>query len=131
MLIAVAYSLRYERLENLEFSIKNAWLYEEAWYHYDKRQKSFGKKGFRLWRENSAIDQEIKALQEVKEENAEKIEKLKKTYDLMLIPYNYVDKMENGEKIFSIRGDEDVWNLETMDTDTRYGMLAWGVRCEE
>lgn len=49
----------------------------------------------------------------------------------MLIPYNYVDKMENGEKIFSIRGDEDVWNLETMDTDTRYGMLAWGVRCEE
>ena len=29
MLIAVAYSLRYERLENLEFSIKNTWLYEE------------------------------------------------------------------------------------------------------
>ena len=29
MLIAVAYSLRYERLKNLEFSIKNTWLYEE------------------------------------------------------------------------------------------------------
>ena len=30
MLIAVAYSLRYERLKNLEFSIKNTWLYEEV-----------------------------------------------------------------------------------------------------
>ena len=29
MLIAVAYSLRYEKLKNLEFSIKNTWLYEE------------------------------------------------------------------------------------------------------
>ena len=25
------YSLRYERLKNLEFSIKNTWLYEEGW----------------------------------------------------------------------------------------------------
>jgi len=30
MLIAVAYSLRYERLKNLEFSIKNTCLYEEV-----------------------------------------------------------------------------------------------------
>ena len=30
MLIAVAYSLRYERLKNLEFSIKTTWLYEEG-----------------------------------------------------------------------------------------------------
>ena len=30
MLIDVAYSLRYERLKNLEFSIENTWLYEEV-----------------------------------------------------------------------------------------------------
>ena len=29
MLVAEAYSLRYKRLKNLEFSIKNTWLYEE------------------------------------------------------------------------------------------------------
>ena len=45
MLIAVAYSLRYERLKNLEFSIKNTWLYEENIvsknYHPIKFVKSY------------------------------------------------------------------------------------------
>ena len=39
MLIAVAYSLRYERLKNLEFSIKNTWLYEEE-KNYQKRNET-------------------------------------------------------------------------------------------
>ena len=30
-LVAEAYSLRYERLKNLEISIKNTWLYEEVY----------------------------------------------------------------------------------------------------
>ena len=40
MLIAVAYSLRYERLKNLEFSIKNTGLYEEVLFMLKELKKN-------------------------------------------------------------------------------------------
>ena len=50
--------------------------------------------------------------------------------NLFLIPYYLHSIIPEGLKVWSIDGEETQWNKQK-DTDTRFGMLAYGIMVEE
>lgn len=54
-------------------------------------------------------------------------EKLK---NLFLLPFYLHSIIPEGLKVWCIDGEETEWN-KTKDTDTRFGMLAYGIMVEE
>ena len=46
---------------------------------------------------------------------------------LLLIPLELYDKIPNGTKLTAISGETKIKGKDSIDTDTRGGLLAWGL----
>ena len=90
---------------------------------------------FRSWQSKENVEDEISYLQSelnkghlTKEEFDKKVANEKNTLGLRLIPLYLYPSLPIGITITSIDGEERVFDGSNIDTDIRFGCLAWGIK---
>ena len=90
---------------------------------------------FKIWQSKENIEKEISCLQSelskgniTKEEFDKKIANEKNTLGLRLIPLYLYPSLPIGITLTSIGGEEIVFDGSNIDTDIRFGCLAWGIK---
>lgn len=88
---------------------------------------------FGRWQSEKDIEDEISLIQSefekghlTKEEFDKKVANQKNTLGLRLIPLYLYPSLSIGITLTSIGGEEIVFNGSNIDTDIRFGYLAWG-----
>lgn len=87
------------------------------------------------WQSEEDVEEEISCLQSeldkghlTKEEFDKKVANQKNTLGLRLIPLYLYPSLSIGITLTSIGGEEIVFNGSNIDTDIRFGYLAWGIK---
>lgn len=87
------------------------------------------------WQSEEDIEQEISYLQSeldkgnlTKEEFDKKVAKEKNTLGVRLIPLYLYPSLPIGIKLTSISGEEIVFDGSNVDTDIRFGYIAYGIK---
>ena len=90
---------------------------------------------FGRWQSEEDIEEEISLIQSefekghlTKEEFDKKVENEKNTLGLRLIPLYLYPSLPIGITLTSIDGEEIVFNGSNIDTDVRFGCIAWGIK---
>lgn len=90
---------------------------------------------FISWQSEEDVEEEISCLQSeldkghlTKEEFDKKVANEKNTLGLRLIPLYLYPSLPVGITLTSIDGKEIVFDGSNIDTDTRFGCLAWGIK---
>ena len=90
---------------------------------------------FGRWQSEEDIEEEISLIQSefengnlTKEEFDKKVAKEKNTLGLRLIPLYLYPSLPIGITLTSIDGEEIVFNGSNIDTDVRFGCIAWGIK---
>lgn len=90
---------------------------------------------FERWQSEEDVKEEISCLQSefdkghlTKEEFDKKVANEKNTIGLRLIPLYLYPSLPIGITLTSIEGDEIVFNGSNIDTDVRFGCIAWGIK---
>ena len=90
---------------------------------------------FGSWQSEEDIEEEISYLQSqldkgnlTKEEFDKRVANEKNTLGLRLIPLYLYPSLPIGITITSIDGEEIVFNGSNIDTDVRFGCIAWGIK---
>lgn len=90
---------------------------------------------FKSWQSEEDIEEEISHLQSeldkghlTKEEFDERVADEKNTLGLRLIPLYLYPSLPVGITLTSIGGEEIVFDGSNIDTDARFGCLAWGIK---
>ena len=90
---------------------------------------------FRSWQSEEDIEETISYLQSeldkgniTKEEFDKKVAKEKNTIGLRLIPLYLYPSLPIGIILTCINGEEVVFDGSNIDTDIRYGCIAWGIK---
>lgn len=90
---------------------------------------------FGWWQSEEDIKEEISFFQSeldkghlTKEEFDKKVANERNTLGLRLIPLYLYPSLPIGITLTSIDGEEIVYNGSNIDTDTRFGCLAWGIK---
>ena len=90
---------------------------------------------FGRWQSEEDIEEEISLIQSefekghlTKEEFEKKVENEKNTLGLRLIPLYLYPSLPIGITLTSIDGEEIVFNGSNIDTDARFGCIAWGIK---
>ena len=90
---------------------------------------------FGRWQSEEDIEEEISLIQSefekghlTKEEFEKKVENEKNTLGLRLIPIYLYPSLPIGITLTSIDGEEIVFNGSNIDTDARFGCIAWGIK---
>ena len=90
---------------------------------------------FGRWQSEEDIEEEISCLQSeldkghlTKEEFEKKVENEKNTLGLRLIPLYLYPSLPIGITLTSIDGEEIVFDGSNIDTDVRFGCIAWGIK---
>lgn len=90
---------------------------------------------FGSWQSEEDIEEEISYLQAAfneghltKEEFDKKVAKEKNTLGLRLIPLYLYPSLPIGITLTSIGGEKIVFDGSNIDTDTRFGCIAWGIK---
>ena len=90
---------------------------------------------FGSWQSAEDVEEEISILQSeyekrhlTKEEFDKKVAEQKNTLGLRLIPLYLYPSLPIGITLTSIGGEEIVFDGSNIDTDVRFGCLAWGIK---
>ena len=90
---------------------------------------------FGSWQSEEGIEEEISCLQSeldkghlTKEEFDKKVANERNTLGLRLIPLYLYPSLPIGIILTSIDGEEIVFDGSNIDTDARFGCLAWGIK---
>ena len=90
---------------------------------------------FERWQSEEDVEEEISYLQSAldkghltKEEFDKKVANEKNTLGLRLIPLYLYPSLPIGITLTSIGGEERVFDGSNIDTDIRFGYLAWGIK---
>lgn len=90
---------------------------------------------FRSWQSEEDIEEEISLMQSAfndghltKEEFDKEVVNKKNTIGLYLIPLYLYPSLPIGITLTSIGGEEMVFNGKNIDTDMRFGCIAWGIK---
>ena len=90
---------------------------------------------FGRWQSEEYMEKEISCLQSeldkghlTKEEFDKKVANEKNTLGLRLIPLYLYPSLPIGITLTSIGGEEIVFDGSNIDTDVRFGCLAWGIK---
>ena len=90
---------------------------------------------FGRWQSEEDIEEEISLIQSefekghlTKEEFDKKVENEKNTLGLRLIPLYLYPSLPIGITLTSIDGEEIVFNGSNIDTDVRFGCIAFGIK---
>ena len=90
---------------------------------------------FGSWQSEEDIEEEISILQSeyekghlTKEEFDKKVAEQKNTLGLRLIPLYLYPSLPTGITLTSIDGEEIVFDGSNIDTDARFGCIAWGIK---
>lgn len=90
---------------------------------------------FGSWQSEEDVEKEISLLRYefgaghlTKEEFEKKVANEKNTLGLRLIPLYLYPSLPIGITLTSIDGEEIVFNGSNIDTDIRFGCLAWGIK---
>lgn len=90
---------------------------------------------FGSWQSEKGVEEEISCLQSefdkghlTKEEFDEKVANEKNTLGLRLIPLYLYPALPIGITLTSICGEERVFDGSNIDTDIRFGCMAWGIK---
>ena len=90
---------------------------------------------FGIWQNEENIEEEISCLQSeldkghlTKMEFEEKVANEKNTLGLRLIPLYLYPSLPIGITLISLDGEEIVFNGSNIDTDVRFGCIAWGIK---
>ena len=90
---------------------------------------------FGRWQSEEDIEEEISLIQSefekghlTKEEFDKKVENEKNTLGLRLIPLYLYPSLPIGITLTSIDGEEIIFNGSNIDTDVRFGCIAWGIK---
>ena len=90
---------------------------------------------FGSWKSEEDIEEEISCLQSAldkghitKEEFDKKVDNKKNTLGLHLIPLYLYPSLPIGITLTSIGGEEIVFDGSNIDTDIRFGCIAWGIK---
>lgn len=90
---------------------------------------------FGSWQSEEDIEEEISCLQSAldeghltKDEFDKKVANQKNTLGLRLIPLYLYPSLPTGITLTSIGGEEIVFDGSNIDTDTRFGCIAWGIK---
>lgn len=90
---------------------------------------------FGCWQSAEDVEEEISIIQSeyekghlTEEEFDKKVAKEKNTLGLRLIPLYLYPSLPIGITLTSIDGEEIVFNGSNIDTDIRFGCIAWGIK---
>lgn len=90
---------------------------------------------FGSWQSDEDVEEEISLIRSefgkghlTKEEFEKKVAKEKNTLGLRLIPLYLYPSLPIDITLMSIDGEEIVFDGSNIDTDTRFGCLAWGIK---
>lgn len=90
---------------------------------------------FGSWQSEEDIEEEISCLQSafekgrlIKEEFDKRVANEKNTLGLRLIPLYLYPSLPIGITLTSINGEEIVFDGSNIDTDVRFGCIAWGIK---
>lgn len=90
---------------------------------------------FGSWQSEEDIEEEISLMQSTfneghitKEEFDKEVTNKKKTIGLRLIPLYLYSSLPIGITLTSIDGEEIVFDGSNIDTDIRFGCIAWGIK---
>lgn len=90
---------------------------------------------FGRWQSEEDVEEEISFLQSeldkghlTKEEFDKKVAGEKNTIGLRLIPLYLYPSLPTGITLTSIDGEEKVFDGSNIDTDIRFGCIAWGIK---
>lgn len=90
---------------------------------------------FGSWQSKEDVEEEIHILQSefekghlTKDEFDKKVANEKNTLGLRLIPLYLYPSLPIGITLTSIGGEEIVFNGSNIDTDVRFGCIAWGIK---
>lgn len=90
---------------------------------------------FVSWQSKEDVEEEIHILQSefekghlTKDEFDKKVANEKNTLGLRLIPLYLYPSLPIGITLTSIGGEEIVFNGSNIDTDVRFGCIAWGIK---
>lgn len=90
---------------------------------------------FGRWQSEENVEEEISCLQSelakghlTKEEFDKKVSNQKNTLRLRLIPLYLYPSLPTGITLTCISGEEIVFNGSNIDTDIRFGCIAWGIK---
>ena len=90
---------------------------------------------FGSWQTEKDIEEEISFWQSefdkghlTKEEFDERVANEKNTLGLRLIPLYLYPSLPVGITLTAIDGEEKVFNGSNIDTDIRFGCIAWGIK---
>lgn len=90
---------------------------------------------FGRWQSAEDVEEEISIIQSeyekghlTEEEFDKKVAKEKNTLGLRLIPLYLYPSLPIGITLTSIDGEEIVFNGSNIDTDIRFGCIAWGIK---
>lgn len=90
---------------------------------------------FKRWQSEEDVKENISYLQSeldngnlTKEEFDKKVAKEKNTLGLRLIPLYLYPSLPKGITLTSIGGEEIVFDGSNIDTDVRFGCIAWGIK---
>lgn len=91
--------------------------------------------GFKKWANYedvaSDIDDILNSVDLSQDEKSDRINKLENTIDLRLIPIYLLPIIPIGTELIGIDGEVIVYNGNNIDTDNRYGCLAYGLKFKE
>lgn len=90
---------------------------------------------FKRWQSEENIEEEISLMQSAfndghltKEEFDKEVINKKNTIGLYLIPLYFYPSLPKGITLTSIEGEEIVFDGSNIDTDIRFGYIAWGIK---
>lgn len=90
---------------------------------------------FKRWQSEEDIEEEIFLMQSAfndghltKEEFDKEVINKKNTIGLYLIPLYFYPSLPKGITLTSIEGEEIVFDGSNIDTDIRFGYIAWGIK---
>ena len=93
---------------------------------------------FGSWQSDEDVEEEISLIQSeyekghlTEEEFDKRVTKEKNTLGLRLIPPYLYPSLPIGITLTSIGGEEIVFDGSNIDTDTRFGCLAWGIKLKK
>nr|DAU11683.1 MAG TPA: hypothetical protein [Bacteriophage sp.] len=103
------------------------------WYNLTENQCEALR--FGTWQSTEDVEEEISCLQSeldkghlTKEEFDKNVAKEKNTLGLYLIPLYLYPSLPIGITLIAIDGEEIVFDGSNIDTDNRFGCLAWGIK---
>lgn len=90
---------------------------------------------FRSWQSEEDVEEEISLMQSAfndghltKKEFDKEVANKKNTIGLRLIPLYLYPSLPIGITLTSINGDEIIFDGSNIDTDIRFGCIAWGIK---